>query len=144
MLSSSSDFVTQFHCSFVTLFVCLFTFILSKLAALRCIISANSRLHIMKWCKSILLKCKVKVWHVKMHFEVYGCRGKTSLAVFKDTSKWTWYGKPSKKKPPDFGTLSKSERGGGLKNHKLFFQHLVWTFFNRGGGFCHHVQTVKS
>ena len=33
---------------------------------------------------------------------------------------------------------------GGLKNHKLFFQNLVWTFFNRGGGFCHHVQTVKS
>ena len=47
------------------------------------------------------------------------------------------------KKTPDFGTLSESGRGG-LKNHKLFFQNLVWTFFNRGGGFCHHVQTVKS
>ena len=48
-----------------------------------------------------------------------------------------------KKKTPKFGTLSESGRGG-LKNHKLFFQNLVWTFFNRGGGFCHHVQTVKS
>ena len=47
------------------------------------------------------------------------------------------------KKTPKFGTLSESGRGG-LKNHKLFFQNLVWTFFNRGGGFCHHVQTVKS
>ena len=48
-----------------------------------------------------------------------------------------------KKKTPDFGTLSESGRVG-LKNHKLFFQNLAWTFFNKGGGFCHHVQTVKA
>ena len=47
------------------------------------------------------------------------------------------------KKPPDFGTLSVSGRGGSEKS-QTFFQNLVWTFFNRGGGFCHHVQTVKS
>ena len=47
------------------------------------------------------------------------------------------------KKLPIFGHCPKVGEGWGLKNHKLFIRNFVWTFFNGGGGFCHHAQTVQ-
>ena len=48
-----------------------------------------------------------------------------------------------KKKNSRFWDIVRKWEGGSEKS-QTFFQNLVWTFFNRGVGFCHHAQTVKS